>query len=156
MPGLASLGSIQLPPSGYEILQAMSKGNLETVRLIYESLTRGDNDLMDLVGDGFKVDFSRRKVDPFVIDLDQETLDAIRPGLTEAWEAPPTWEPQELIDAGDKVFAFIRTRARGKASGVEVDAYVANVWTFRDGRPIEFKYFGENRAEALKAAGLSE
>ena len=134
----------------------MSKETLETVRLIYASLTRGGDDLMDLVGKDFVVDFSRRKVDPFVVTLDQETLDAIRPGLFETWEAPPTWEPQELLDAGDKVFAFIRTRARGKASGVEVDAYVANVWTFRDGSAIEFMYFGENRAEALEAAGLSD
>jgi hypothetical protein len=54
-----------------------------------------------------------------------------------------------------KVFAFIRTRARGKESGVEVDAYVANVWTFRDGEPVDVKYFGEDRAAALEAAGLA-
>ncbi len=46
--------------------------------------------------------------------------------------------------------------ARGKSSGVEVDALVWNLWTFRDGRPIEVKYFGEDRAAALEAAGLSE
>jgi len=134
----------------------MSQENVEIVRLVYASLTRGGDDLMDLVGPGFVIDFSRRLVDPFVLTLDEGVIDTARRGLLETWEAPPTWEPQELIDAGDKVFAFIRTRARGKASGVEVDAHVANVWTFRDGKPVELKYFGEDRAEALKAAGLEE
>jgi ketosteroid isomerase-like protein len=134
----------------------MSQENVEIVRLIYASLTRGGDGVMDLVGSDLVVDFSRRRVDPFVVTLDQEAFDAFRREVLEVWEAPPTWEPQELVDAGDKVFAFIRTRARGKASGAEVDAHVANVWTFRDGKPVELKYFGEDRAEALEAAGLSE
>ena len=66
------------------------------------------------------------------------------------------WEPQELIDAGDKVVAFIRTSARGKGSGVEVEAHVWNLWTFRDGTLVEWKYFGDDKAAALEAAGLSE
>jgi ketosteroid isomerase-like protein len=134
----------------------MSQANVEIVRRIYSSLTRGGDGLMDLVGPDFVVDFSRRRVDPFVVTLDQEVLDTLLPRLLETWEAPPTWEPQELVDAGDKVFAFIRTRARGKASGVEVDAQVANVWTFRDGKPVEFSYFGEDRAAAREAAGIAD
>ena len=66
------------------------------------------------------------------------------------------WEPKELIDAGDKVLAFIWTSGRGKTSGVDVGAHVWNVWTFRDGKPIEWTYFGEDRAAALEAVGLSE
>ena len=134
----------------------MSEENVEIVQRIYASLTRGDDDLMGLVGPHFVVDFSRRLVDPFVVTLDQEAMDAFWHGALETWEEPPTWEPQELVDAGDKVFAFIRTRALGKSSGAEVDALVWNVWTFRDGKPVEFKYFGEDRAAALEAAGLSE
>ena len=132
----------------------MSQENVEIVRRIYASLTRGDDDLMDLVGPHFVVDFSRRLVDPFVVTLDQEAIDAFRRESLETWEELPTWEPQDLVDAGDKVFAFIRTRARGKESGVEVDAHVTNVWTFQDGEPVELKYFGEDRAAALEAAGL--
>jgi ketosteroid isomerase-like protein len=134
----------------------MSNENVELVRLIYASLTRGGDGLMELVGPDFVVDFSRRRVDPFVVTVDHEAIDAFRREALETWEAPPTWDPQELVDAGDRVFAFIRTRARGKASGADVDAHVANVWTSRDGKPVELKYFGENRAEALEAAGLRE
>jgi ketosteroid isomerase-like protein len=31
-----------------------------------------------------------------------------------------------------------------------------NLWTFRDGEPVRWTYFGEDRAEALEAAGLRE
>ena len=76
--------------------------------------------------------------------------------LRETWDDWPVWEPQELIDADDKVAAFIRTSARGKGSGIEVEAYVWNLWTFRDGKVVELTYFGDDRAAALEGAGLSE
>jgi ketosteroid isomerase-like protein len=135
----------------------MSEENLEIVRGVYTSLTRGDDAWRDLVAPEIVVDFSRRLVDPFVArGRDDPALAFVQAQALEIWDEPPTWEPEELIDAGDKVFAFIRTSGRGKASGVLVEARVANVWTFRDGKPVELTYFGEDRAAALKAAGLSE
>jgi ketosteroid isomerase-like protein len=135
----------------------MSEENVELVRRLYASLTRADDGWRELVAPDFVIDFSRRRVDPFVArGRDDQVLASLQKETLEVWEEPPTWEPEELIDAGDKVFAFIRTRARGKGSGVEVEARVANVWTFRGGTPVEFTYFGEDRAAALEAAGLSE
>ena len=133
----------------------MSQENVEIVRRIYESLTRGDDAWRDVVAPELVVDFSRRLVDPFVArGRDDEVLASFQRETLEVWEELPTWEPKELIDAGDKVFAFIRTSGTGKASGALVEARVANVWTFRDGKPVEFTYFGEDRAAALEAAGL--
>ena len=51
---------------------------------------------------------------------------------------------------------LVRYSARGKGSGAEVEAHVWGLWTFRDRKPVEFKYFGDDRAAALEAAGLSE
>jgi ketosteroid isomerase-like protein len=65
-------------------------------------------------------------------------------------------EVKELIDAGDKVLVLIRFSGRGKTSGAEVEALVWNLWAFRDGEPVRWTYFGEERAEAREAAGLSE
>ena len=111
---------------------AMSQENVELVRRIYAALTRGDTDtIRDLAAPEVVVDFSRRLVDPGVLSLD-EALPFLSQ-LRETWEDWPVWEPQELIDADDKVLAFIRTSARGKGSGVEVEAHVWNLWTFRDG-----------------------
>jgi ketosteroid isomerase-like protein len=135
----------------------MSGENSEVVRRIYESLTRGDDTWQELVVPEVVIDFSRRRIDPFVArGLDDPALASFQAQALQAWEEPPAWEPEELIEAGDKVFAFIRTSGRGKGSGAMVEARVANVWTFRDGKPVEFTYFGEDRAAALAAAGLSE
>ena len=135
----------------------MAQENVETVRRAYAALTRGDTDtLRDLVSPDLVVDFSRRLVDPFVLRGFDEALAFFLGQSGETWDEWPAWEPHEVIDADDKVVAFIRTAARGKGSGVEVEAYVWNLWTFGDGKPVEFKYFGEDQAEALEAAGLSE
>ncbi len=75
--------------------------------------------------------------------------------LREAWDETFRIESEELIDASDKVVAFIQVSGRGKASGARVEARVAHVWTFRDGTPVAMEYFGEDRGAALEAAGLS-
>ncbi len=54
------------------------------------------------------------------------------------------------------MLAFIRTSARGKGSGIEVEAYVWNLWTIRDGKLVELCYYGDDQAAALDAAGLVE
>jgi ketosteroid isomerase-like protein len=60
----------------------------------------------------------------------------------------------EVIDAGDKVFAWIRFEGRGAGSGAPVQMEQAQVWTFREGKVVRVEeYF--DRAEALVAAGLT-
>jgi ketosteroid isomerase-like protein len=62
---------------------------------------------------------------------------------------------EELFDAGDKVFAWIRFSGKGVTSGAPVEMEQAQVWTFRDGKVVRVEeYF--DRAEALEAAGLRE
>ena len=129
---------------------------MEIVERAYVALTRGDSEaLREMAPPDFTVVFSRRRMDPFVLRRD-EMLAFFTGQSGETWEDWPTYEPKEMIDAGDFVVAMIRTSAREKGSGVAVEAYVWNVWTFRDGKPVEFKYFGDDRTAALEAAGLSE
>ena len=45
------------------------------------------------------------------------------------------------------------SRARGRASGVELDVPMGFVWTLRDGKVVRAKSFSE-QADALRAAGL--
>ena len=67
-----------------------------------------------------------------------------------------TLEPQEFIDAGDRVATRLRHHGRGKGSGVEINEELYHqVATFRDGRIVRMEYFAE-WDEALDAAGLSE
>jgi ketosteroid isomerase-like protein len=63
-------------------------------------------------------------------------------------------EPERVIAAGDQVLAFIRVCGRGKESGVEVEAKIAHVHTFRDGKVATVESY-EDREEALRTVGLS-
>ncbi len=63
-------------------------------------------------------------------------------------------EPQEFIDAGDKVVVISRDFGRSK-DGFEVEQKTATVWTTRDGEPIAVRVqFFLDRDQALEAAGL--
>ena len=64
-------------------------------------------------------------------------------------------ELTEYRDAGDRVVAFGRIRARGRESGVELDSETGWVFTIRRGKVVRAEGF-LSRAQALEAAGLSE
>jgi ketosteroid isomerase-like protein len=65
-------------------------------------------------------------------------------------------EPLEVIDAGqDQAVAVVRFGGRAKLSGVEVDLTFAALYTVRDGKVARGREYW-TRAEALKAAGLTE
>ena len=61
-------------------------------------------------------------------------------------------EPQEWVDAGDRVATRLRHSGRGRESGLEIDAELYHqVATFRDGTMVRIEYFG-SWDEALEAA----
>jgi ketosteroid isomerase-like protein len=62
-------------------------------------------------------------------------------------------ESIEIIDAGDHVVVHARWRGRGRASNIEIDDYVTQVFTFRGGKVVRAESFTD-RARALEAAGL--
>jgi ketosteroid isomerase-like protein len=135
----------------------MSQENVEIVRRQFALLSQDDYEaFFDEFPPEGVFDFSRRLIDPVVL-RGRDEMRAWMERERQMWEGDHVgYEPKELIDAGDKVLALVRVSGRGKASGVEVEAYTWNVWTFRDGMPVELTYFGDDRAAALEAAGLSE
>jgi ketosteroid isomerase-like protein len=72
-------------------------------------------------------------------------------GLTETWETFVI-EAAELRDLGDHVLAVGRVRAKGRASGVELDEPIAAVIWLRDGRLQRMHTFLDHEA-AVAAAG---
>jgi ketosteroid isomerase-like protein len=128
----------------------VSAENVEMARRILALLDQGD-DPHDLLAPEFVMDFSRRRLNPVVV-RGRDEVRAFAEGEGQMWEGGHlAYQPKELIDAGDKVLAFVRV---SQASGVEVEAYTWAVWTFRDGKPVEWTYFGDDRASALKSVGL--
>jgi ketosteroid isomerase-like protein len=59
----------------------------------------------------------------------------------------------ELLPAGDRVVALIRTYFRGVGGGPEVEVRDAHTMTFRDGKVVYWRLYID-RIEALTDAGL--
>jgi ketosteroid isomerase-like protein len=131
----------------------MSQESAEIVRTFFAKVGRGDAEAWDLLPPDFEIDLSRRLIDPVVLHGPAE-MRAFYRDMDSTWAGGATLEVEELVDAGDKVLVLIRFGGRGKSSGVDVAALVWNLWTFHDGKPVAWTYFGEDRAGAREAAGL--
>jgi ketosteroid isomerase-like protein len=63
-------------------------------------------------------------------------------------------DPQEYVDAGDRVAVRLRYFGRGKGSGAEIETEMYHqVTTFRDGTMVRIEYV-TSWPEALQAAGI--
>jgi ketosteroid isomerase-like protein len=83
-------------------------------------------------------------------DAPQASLDE----LSESFEGM-TFEPERILEApGGEVVVLIHARARGRASGLELDNHIAWVWTLRDGKATRLVVY-EEQGDALEAVGLS-
>jgi ketosteroid isomerase-like protein len=64
-------------------------------------------------------------------------------------------DPEEFIDAGDRLLVPFRFRAKAKGSGLEIEEHWVHVWTIRGGKAIRLEQYTE-RAAALEAVGLRD
>ena len=133
----------------------MSQENVKVVRSFFAMVDHGDPEAWDLLPPDFAIDLSRRLIDPVMLSGPGE-MRAFYHDMDATWAGGASLEIEELIDAGDKVLLLIRYGGRGQISGADVEVLVWNLWTFRDGEPVGWTYFGEDRAAALEAAGLRE
>jgi len=67
--------------------------------------------------------------------------------------AEGTCEPERFIVAGDKIIVFVYVRVRLKQETQWREGPLADVFTFRNGKAIQFRTFGE-RQQALEWAGI--
>jgi ketosteroid isomerase-like protein len=100
-------------------------------------------------------------------ELDTSASEAPDSGVyrgPEQWRKWLTGRTEELADARfdvaevidvppDSVVVVAHMRGRGRASGVEIAALGATVWTVRDGR-VTGATFYDTRNQAIKAVGL--
>ncbi|MBA2522374.1 MAG: nuclear transport factor 2 family protein [Solirubrobacterales bacterium] len=130
----------------------MSELKDETIRGVYERWAEGDfqagGDLFDplvlfVMGPGFPETGTY---------LGPERVTEYTRGFLEPWERISV-EAEEIVPAGDSVFAAVRQRGTGIGSGAEVELRYFQVWSFRGDRIIRFETFRE-RPDALAAAGL--
>ena len=84
--------------------------------------------------------------------------EGVKKRLTELIEPfdRPGFEVEEILDDGnDRQVVQLRMSGQGKASGADVDVRFYQALTLRSGMVVRVEWYTE-RAEALKAAGLSE
>ena len=65
------------------------------------------------------------------------------------------WDPEEILDFGDKFLVTTRQRGRGSGSGVAVSEPVFQLFTVRRGSVVRQEDFLD-RSKALEAVGLRE
>jgi ketosteroid isomerase-like protein len=137
----------------------VSRENVEIVRQVYEAVGRRDADSVFALYDP-DVEWDGSRGTPFGMLTTTAVYhghDGLRKFFRHWYEAWGDIEEHEdeLIDAGEHVVSVSRFRAKGRASGlqVEVSDRVA-VWTLRDGKIIRVVWF-LTRGEALEATGLA-
>ena len=134
---------------------------MEIVRQVYKASARRDADTVlafyapDIEWDSTRIPWGRLVGGPNITRGHEGLREWFRE-YSEAWESIED-DFKELIDVGDdRVISVIRTRGRGRASGVELEfEEYAAVWTIGDGKIVRVVWL-PTRDDALEAAGLSE
>jgi ketosteroid isomerase-like protein len=61
---------------------------------------------------------------------------------------------EDVVELGDRVLVLLRMRAKVRDSEAELDAQVAHIWEFRNGRAVKWDVYGDH-ASALRALSAS-
>ena len=131
----------------------MSEENVEVIRRGFDAFRRGD------------LEAALAMLDPGVEWKQMEEPEVAR-GPVAVVEALGRWgemwtaaevTPLEWLEAEDDVVVRVKWTGRSKATGIPVEQYAYNVFSFRAGKVIRMREYGaHSRAEALEAAGLAE
>jgi len=134
----------------------MSQENVELLRPAYAALSRGDVDAVLQVCDpGIECQLPEGGLNTGIL-RGHQAMRAFLEGYIESFESF-RMEPEEIMDAGDRVLVFLRVLGRGRGSGIDLEVRPAHLWTVRGGKGVRVEAFTEqSRGAALEAAGLSE
>ncbi|MBX3473422.1 MAG: nuclear transport factor 2 family protein [Planctomycetes bacterium] len=126
----------------------------ETVRQVYAALNR--NDVAAMVK-AFDPQIERIEPSDSPHGGIYHGLDAVKAHIARARE---TWaegecDPERLIATGDKVVAIINVRVRLKHENEWRQGRTVDVFTFRDGKAIQFRTFFDEQ-QGLQWAGVKD
>lgn len=132
----------------------MSEESLEIMRAAFDAWYRQDDDAMLATWD------EEAELYPLRAQLEGRAYhghDGVRRFMAELADdwAEVRFDVEKIRDAGEQIVGSGRFRARGRASGLELDEPFGVVGAARHGR-LAFVRFFSDPADALAAAGLSE
>src|SRR5690349_4007550 len=111
--------------------------NAEAVRQGYEHFNRTGRADLSQFDEEAEFDASGRVFDRAVY-RGHEEIGEYFAQLSEVWERQ-VLEPQDFVEADDKVVVPVRITTIGKGSGVETTADAAHVWTIRAGKVVRLQ-----------------
>src|SRR5436309_14784658 len=131
-----------------------SKKNVALLRRFYEHFNQGDLDaVLELCAPEVEV-----YKDPEVVEMvsaftprGQERVAQYLRGWLDSWDEYLA-RPEEFLESGEEVAAFVHLRARGKGSQFDIEEDMADVFSVREGRIVRFRLYVQ-RQDALKAIG---
>jgi ketosteroid isomerase-like protein len=128
----------------------MSEGNVEAVCRLYEAFAR-DEFPADVIDPTVEYVNPAGAVEPGA----RSGVAAFRAAIEKVREGWAAWqmEPERLVSVGNQVAVVVRYRARGRASGLELEGRESALWTFREGNVVRYEWFHEP-ADAFAAVGL--
>jgi ketosteroid isomerase-like protein len=128
----------------------VSETDIETLRVGYEAVSRGDWDSPTMFADP---EFELQTADRVVSPGTYRGVDAVRRFFEDLF-APfeeVIVEPEEFFVRGDQIVAFVVTRLRPTGSSAVVENRIGHLWTMRDGKATRLQVF-PRREDALRAA----
>lgn len=137
----------------------MSQENAELVRRLFDAVRRRDSAaVLSIYHPEVEWDGSASRWAEVLPNAKFQGHDGLRRFTRAYYEMWEDFEDElvEVIDAGEHVVVVVNSRARGRASGIDVELRDnPGVFTLREGRIIRIVWF-RTRAEALAAAGLQD
>lgn len=129
---------------------------MEVVRRSIELWSRGDVEgALEMATDDLVMDWSNSIGPAKGVYRGREAVRRFWIAFVDAFEET-RWDLEEIIEVDEsRVIAVTHLRARGRGSGIDVDAVGAQLWTIREGKSQSVKLY-QSKTEALEAAGLSE
>ena len=131
----------------------MSEENIELVRLAYDLFNRRDIEAFLDLADPEIEWHDHAAFDTGPVRGREAVRAFIETGL-EPWEAFRR-DPEEIIDVDNgRVLSVFRARAKGKASGIELDVRAADLVTIKGGKFVRYDMYPVE--DAYAAAGLTD
>jgi ketosteroid isomerase-like protein len=123
--------------------------DVEIIRIAYEALNNGDIEGAMAALDEDAEWTEHSDIPEAGVYRGREAIRAFLMQFLESWQQFHQ-ETEELIAGESCVLIMLRSRQRGKGSGIDVEAKYAHLWTMKDGRGVRVDaYFDRN--EALRA-----
>ena len=117
------------------------------IRSAYEAYSRGDFEaVLALLDPDVEWHPPHDALEPQPLLGREAVRDYLAPNLFDEQRA----EPEEILEEGDRVLVVARTKIRGAASGLEIEATNFHVWTVVDERAVRFEIFSD-RNQAVAA-----